>query len=651
MHLGVCYYPEHWPEDWWPEDARQMVALGMRQVRIGEFCWSRVEPQPGVFDWGWLDRALQVLAGAGLQVVLCTPTATPPQWLVAQDPDMLAVGADGRRRAFGSRRHYDFSSDVYLAQAERITRAFAQRYGQHPAVVAWQTDNEYGCHDTVLSYAPQAVRRFRLWLQVRYGNIGALNSAWGNDFWSQAYGSFEAVGAPTATVTEVNPAHALDYRRFASDEVVRFNRAQCSILRALSPGRALVHNFMQLYTGFDHHAVAADLDVAAWDSYPLGALEMSWFSDADKTRWLRTGHPDVAAFHHDLYRGMSRQAFWVMEQQPGPVNWATWNPAPAAGMVRLWTWEAFAHGADVVSYFRWRQAPFGQEQMHAGLQTPDRQWDAGAAEAAAVALEMKAVPEQPTHRAAVALVLDYESLWAIEVQPQGGDCNGLRMVFEAYSALRSLGLDIDIVPPAADLSRYALVVLAAQPLVSAELCASLVATKAQLVLCPRAGAKQSALRMADGGAPGVLRALIDIRVPRVESLRPGLFEAVQFDGHAAHHALRWREHLLCGPGVAVDATFADGNVAIARQGRVRYLAGWFSAGLQRDLLQRAALDAGLAPVRLPEGLRLRRRGDLLFATNHNPQPHTLRVPQAEWLVGGAVVPAHGVSIARHRPPR
>jgi len=648
MRLGVCYYPEHWPEAWWEEDARQMVALGIRQVRIGEFCWSRVEPQPGEFDWGWLDRAVQVLAKAGLQIVMCTPTATPPKWLVDMDPDMLAVGADGRQRHFGSRRHYDFSSDRYLAQAERITRAFGERYGTHPAVVAWQTDNEYGCHDTVLSHSVQAVRRFRLWLSERYGTVAELNRAWGTVFWSQEYASFDEVDSPAGTVTEANPSHRLDYQRFASDEVVRFNRAQCNILRQLSPGRALVHNFMQLFTGFDHHAVAADLDVASWDSYPIGALEMFWFSDEDKQRWLRTGHPDFTAFHHDLYRGMSRQPFWVMEQQPGPVNWARWNPAPAPGMVRLWTWEAFAHGAEVVSYFRWRQAPFGQEQMHAGLQTPDRQWDQGGTEAAEVAKELRQLPAlgaQESHRADVALVLDYDGLWMLEVQPQGADYSGLQLTFQAYSALRSLALDVDIVPPGADLSGYALVVLPAVPRVSAELLARLHATEAQLVLYPRSGSKDDTACIPPQLPPGALQSLIDLQVHRVESLRPGAYDVVHFDGQD-HQALRWREMLSLGPAVQAEARYADSGVAVARLGRTRYLAGWFSADLQRAVLERAANDAGLATVRLPEGLRVRRRGELLMAFNYDNQPRRLHVPQAQWILGGELLAAHGVAIAR-----
>jgi beta-galactosidase len=650
MRLGVCYYPEHWPEDWWRDDARQMVELGIRQVRIGEFCWSRVEPQPGRFDWGWLDRAVQVLAEAGLQIVMCTPTATPPKWLVDRDPGMLAVDAHGRPRRFGSRRHYDFSSDRYLAQAERITHAFGERYGRVPAVVAWQTDNEYGCHDTVVSHSAQAVRRFRLWLRQRYGDVGTLNRAWGNVFWSQEYATFEEVDSPASTVTEANPAHRLDYQRFASDEVKRFNRAQCDILRRLSPGRVLVHNFMQLFTAFDHHALAADLDVASWDSYPLGALEMFWFSDLDKLRWLRTGHPDFAGIHHDLYRGMSRHPFWVMEQQPGPVNWARWNPAPAPGMVRLWTWEAFAHGADVVSFFRWRQAPFGQEQLHAGLQTPDRRMDQGGIEAAAVAAELARLPRsacEPTHRAHVALVFDYAGLWLLDAQPQGADYDGLRLVFDAYSALRALALDVDIVPPGAALDDYRLVVLPAVPLVSDALLGKLESTAAQVVLYPRAGSKVDTVSIPQQLPPGRLQRLIDLRVTRVESLRPGVHETVML-GDQRFECVRWRETLSAGPQVDIEARHADGTPAVARQGRTRYLAGWFEPDLQRRVLERAAHDAGLATAHLPAGVRVRRRGPLLFAFNYGDAPHTLEIPQADWIVGDDTLPAHGVGIARCR---
>jgi beta-galactosidase len=167
MKLGCCYYPEHWPEAWWAEDARAIAEMGLSWVRIGEFAWSRLEPEPGLMEFDWLDRAIDTLHAAGLTVVLGTPTATPPKWLVDRDPRMLAVDSHGRPRGFGSRRHYDFSSEIYRAECARIVEALAERYGGHPAIGAWQTDNEFGCHDTTFSYSRSAARRFRDWLRER----------------------------------------------------------------------------------------------------------------------------------------------------------------------------------------------------------------------------------------------------------------------------------------------------------------------------------------------------------------------------------------------------------------------------------------------------------------------------------------------------
>ena len=368
--LGVCYYPEHWPEDWWAADAQRMRELGITYVRIGEFAWSRYEPRRAEFAWGWLDRAMNTLGGAGLKIVLGTPTATPPKWLMDEFPEIAPIDEQGRRRGFGSRRHYTFSSQAYWRESARIVEALAERYGQHAALVGWQTDNEYGCHNTVLSWGAEDLKAFRAWLRRNYQSPERLNEAWGSAFWSMEVRSFDEVALPILTVTEPNPAARLDYWRFQSQQVAAYDRMQCDIIRRHSPGRWITHNFMGFFNDFDHWQVGDHLDFASWDSYPIGLVERFPFGDAERERWQDTSHPDIAPFHHDLYRGVGRGRFWVMEQQPGPVNWAPWNPAPARGMVRLWTLEAHAHGADVVSYFRWRQASFAQEQMHAGLNLP-----------------------------------------------------------------------------------------------------------------------------------------------------------------------------------------------------------------------------------------------------------------------------------------
>ena len=665
MQLGVCYYPEHWPEEWWAEDARRMAEMGIRYVRIAEFAWSRIEPEPGHFDWDWLDRAVNTLHAAGLRVVLCTPTATPPKWLVDADPSMLALDANGQPRGFGSRRHYCFSSPGYRQQSKRITEALARRYGQHPAVVAWQTDNEYGCHQTVLSYSAAARHGFRQWLQNKYSSVAALNRAWGTVFWSQEYRSFAEVDPPVATVTEAHPAHRLDYRRFASDEVRAFNRIQADILRQHSPGRDVVHNFMGFFTEFDHHDLSADLDVATWDSYPLGFTQDFFLSAEEKRRYARTGHPDIPAFNHDLFRGMcqgaNRGRWWVMEQQPGPVNWAQWNPAPLDGMVRLWTWQAFAHGAEVVSYFRWRQAPFAQEQMHAGLNRPDCSLDQGGVEAMQVAKELAALGvdshsraeskrgavNKTPNQAPVALVLDYPSLWMAQIQPQGADYNPMEISFRAYSAVRALGLDVDILSSRAELSGYALVLLPAHLREDAALAAQLENSTAQIVLGPRCGAKNQTLSIADGLPPGAFAALAGLRVQRVASLPPGVQDSVLWpDGGktSTSSISRWREDVQAQGAQAV-AHFEDGKPAVLCHTRTWYCAGWPDAEGWTQLLTRAAEAAGLAVQALPPDLRTTRLGDWLLVQNFSsstvayaPSNH------AQCLLGAREVAPQGLAI-------
>ena len=667
MKLGVCYYPEHWPRSMWAEDARRMHAMGIRVVRIAEFAWSRIEPEPGRFDWAWLDEAVETLHAAGLGVVMCTPTATPPKWLHDRMPDMVAVDLQGRPRGFGSRRHYCFSHAGYRAESRRISRAVAERYGQHPAVVAWQTDNEYGCHDTVLSLSESARQGFRRWLAARYTTIDALNTAWGTVFWSQVYRSFDEIDLPALTVTEAHPAHRLDWRRFSSDEVVAFNREQVAILRELSPGRPVSHNFMGFFTEFNHHDVAADLDIATWDTYPLGVTQMLFLSAEEKARWARTGHPDIPSFHHDLYRGMCRDGrWWVMEQQPGPVNWAHWNPAPHDGTVRLWTWQAFAHGAEVVSYFRWRQAPFAQEQMHTGLLRPDSSEDQGALEAAQVGAELAALTERGvltdalrlSVRADVALVFDYDALWMAQIQPQGADYNPVELSFRAYSGLRQLGLDVDIVGPRAgmDLSGYRLIVLPAALHVGADLQTALTtaaAHGAQIVLGPRAGSKSVNLSFphADGPwsalPPGPLAALAGVQVTRVASLPPGVVEPVALDDAAATVTVtRWREDLALH-GAEALATFADGRPALTRNGPVRYVAGWLDAAGWQAVFAGAAADAGLAVAPLPEGLRISRAGGLTLAFNFSDLAlDWTPTPIATPVLGGAHLPPRAMAIWR-----
>jgi len=641
MKLGVCYYPEHWPENVWVDDARRMAEMGLSRVRIGEFAWSRIEPEPGRYDWGWLDRAIETLHRQGLGIILGTPTATPPKWLVDRMPDMVALDEDGRPRGFGSRRHYCFSHQGYQAECDRIVMALAERYGEHPGIVAWQTDNEYGCHDSAVSYSPVAAEAFRYWLASRYETIGALNEAWGNVFWSMEYRTFAEIDLPNLTVTEANPAHWLDFRRFSSDQVVRFNRRQANILRACSPGRDIIHNFMGFFTQFDHHAVGADLDVASWDSYPLGFLEQFWFSEEEKRSYLRQGHPDIAAFHHDLYRGCQTDSRWsVMEQQPGPVNWARFNPAPLPGMVRLWTLEAMAHGAEMVSYFRWRQFPKAQEQMHAGLLRPDSVEDVGGREARQAAADIAVIGNAGPPPKSVALLFDYAGDWVTQIQPQGRGFSALRMAFDYYSALRQCGFDVDIISPQADFAGYRMLIIPCCPIIGADVVERLRAFDGPVLIGPRSGSKTTNLSIPAELAPGGLQQLIPLKVTRVESLRDGVEE--QGEGFAIS---RWLEHVESN--LEPEIRLSNGRGIVWREGCVRYLAGHPDAALLRDVIGLMAGDADMVVEDLPSGVRTRRAGMLRFAFNYGTQAQQLSVPEgAELLLGSARIEAAGVTVWR-----
>ncbi len=609
--LGVCYYPEHWPENMWGKDAERMVASGLTWVRIGEFAWSRIEPAPGRFDFDWLDRAIAVLAEAGLKIVLGTPTCTPPRWMLEQFPDMLALDATGHPRRFGSRRHYCFSHEGYRAASGRIAEILGDRYGQDPRIQAWQIDNEYGCHDTVLSYSDSARIGFQRWLEARYGSIEALNSAWGNVFWSMEYTRFDQIDLPNLTVTQPNPSHELAFRRFSSHQVAAYHEVQVTALRARTKA-PLIHNYMGRVLDFDHFAVGASIDIASWDSYPIGFLsDRIEATPEHKARYLQQGDPDMQAFHHDLYRAVGRNGrWWVMEQQPGPVNWAPFNAAPLPGMVRLWTWEALAHGAEVVSYFRWRQAPFAQEQMHAGLRRPDDAAAPGLAEVETVASEIAQMPQISCASADVALIFDYPSDWTWQTLPQGADFSYFRLMLDAYRALRRRGLSIDILPSSTgDLDGYKLVLAPGLARVPDALRAALGQTTC--LLGPRTGAVTDELTIPNPMGPTLPG--LDITVARVESLPPGAERPVAGGGAVRH----WVETL---EGDAEELMrYDDGAPLMVRHERLHYLGGWPDEKLWDRIVNDLCAGCGLTTVVLPEGVRVRATQDHLFYFNYGTE--------------------------------
>ena len=636
---GVCYYPEHWHKD-----AAAMVAAGISWVRIAEFSWILMEPEDGVYDFSWLDEAVDILGRAGLKIVMCTPTATPPKWLVDKMPDMLAVDEDGKPRGYGSRRHYSFSHQGYLAECARITEVVAARYGDNPYVQAWQTDNEYGCHDTAISWCESALTRFREWLAARYQTIEALNEAWGTLFWSMRYRHFDEIELPNLTVTEANPSHQLDFRRFATDEVARFDKVQTDIIRAHSPNRPISHNFMGDFNQFDARAVAANLDIATWDSYPLGFLQnmqkIARRDEALEADCLRVGDPDFQAFHHDLYRGMAR--LWIMEQQPGPVNWAAFNPIPLPGAVRLWSWEAFAHDAEVVSYFRWRQAPFAQEQMHAGLMLRDNTPAPGMAEAVQVNQELSDITLDKTERSKIALIHDYQADWMSELDGQTEDFYYLRLVLDVYRAVRQNGGSLDVVGIDDPLDGYDLILLPSLLYVSDEMAARIKASGARVLAGPRTGLKSQDFQLPETLTTSTLAEMTGFTTQRIDALPARLPHHATWRDHQGSVSI-WREEgAITGQA---EGQCDDGLPLLTHGNQGSYLCAWPDEGLLKAIIGDAMRKAGVACHDMPAYLRVRQRGTQLIFTHYGPEQVTIPESFAgEVLLGSRVMSQTDVTI-------
>jgi beta-galactosidase GanA len=655
-------------------------------VRVNEFDWTVLEPREGEYNFTVLDRTLGLFQKYDIQAIVGTPTAAPPNWLT-EKYSVDFVDRTNTTLLFGSRRHYSFSSFDYREQSQKITRKLAERYGNHPAIVGWQLDNEFGCHDTVRSYDKDAKTRFRTWLQKKYTTIEKLNERQGRVFWSSQYISFETVEPPFLEVYTNNEAHTLDWYTFSSDMVIEFAKEQTDILREYAPTHAITTNFMVMYTDFDHHKFNQEvgIDISTFDSYPLAGTGAVPLSDAEMTDYLRTGVPDLQAMQHALYRGVSGIAygqtsgpFGVMEMQPGVLNWNQYRVSPLEGMVRLWTHETFAASGDLVNYFRWRQVPYAQEQTLSGLFVSDNSPDQGFEE-----LQLFAQQDLPilqsqnittAGQADVALVFDYTSHWVWAIEPYSGSWSvkdagytdsGVKytdLIYAFYSALRRLGLSVDIISPEQSLSGYKMVVVPSLPIIPEIFDQSLAVFQGSVVLGPHTGSRTPDFAYVPGLNPsaGTIRSRLPMRVTRVETPPTYAGSSVSYSG-TTYNISGWEEWVSCSRGNSssnVTATYMSphrpGKPAVCSAEDMHYIAFSPSIELLVSYLGDVAARAGIKDVTgrdvakendLGSTLRLARRGNLLWAINYGWEAQTPPDVDGELIVGDVGdVPAAGLLV-------
>ena len=640
FRFGADYYPEHWPEQRWAIDAELMKEAGFNTVRLAEFAWSRLEPTPGEFDFDWLDRSITVLADHDIQVVLGTPTASPAPWVMSMYPDAYLQAQDGHVCTYGNRREYCPTHAGYRERSRIVTEAMAQHYVNNPAVIGWQTDNEFGSR----CFCPICRRSFQNWLKEKYGTLDALNDAWGTIFWSHVYTEWSQIPVPVNTTGRgpagsPNPGLGLDYYRFMSDTYVRFQDEQLDILRHWCPQHFITHNLMGFnYDLINYFDLAADLDFVTWDNYQ----RMQWTLGVPIV-------PSWPALGHDTMRGLKGKNFWVMEQQSGSGGWDTVGEAVKPGELSLWAYQAIAHGADGMIFFRWRTARFGTEQYWHGILDhhgiPGRRYD----EVKKMGLEMAKIGDQIAGsqvEADVAMMLSYDSRFAFQIQPNNPGFDYRVHFNDVYSALYSNNVAVDVVAPGADLGAYKLVIVPAIYVLDegfADAIAAYVKAGGTLVVTARSGVKDGCNNVVNMKLPGLLAAVCGVEVEEYDSLslersQPLKFadEALDPDGHSLARA--WCDVLEPTTAETVAAytdDFYAGRAAVTANrygdGTAFYVGTFGNGALYQALapLWCAAAQIGAIPLSV-EGVEISRRRqgekEIWFVLNHTAEAQKIDLP-------------------------
>ncbi len=446
---NLCYGGDYNPEQWigydgiWDEDLRMMKEARINCVTLGVFSWAMLEKEEGVFDFSWLDDIINKLWENGIHVILATPSGARPPWLAQKYPEVLRVREDRTKQLFGKRHNHCLTSPVYREKTARIDAELAKRYGHHPAVIMWHVSNEMNgdCH------CPHCQEKFREWLKIKYHNsLDELNHAWWTTFWSHTYTDWPQIESPSTIGENIVHGHNLDWTRFTSDMTIDFFKSEVAAIRKYSD-LPVTANLMD-YEWMDYYKLADNMDIVSWDNYP------KWHND-DETL-IETAHK--TSFMHDMFRSMKQKPFLMIESTPSLVNWHGVNKLKAPGMNTLASMQAVAHGSEGVMYFQIRKSRGASEKFHGAVIGHSGRSDARVfREVAALGEFLKNHPEiKGSYTASEAAVLyDFENAWAVSDLCGLKQNRGYRDTCMAhYAAMKSVGINIDVIGKTADFSRY-----------------------------------------------------------------------------------------------------------------------------------------------------------------------------------------------------
>lgn len=660
---GGDYNPEQWGPEVWSEDDRMFKLAGIDVATINVFAWAVLQHDEETYDFSALDATIDRLYNNGVYVCLGTSTAAHPAWMAKKYPDVTRVDVQGRKRKFGGRHNSCPNSPTYRKYSARIAGKLAERYKDHPALLIWHVSNEYGGY----CYCDNCAKAFRVWLKKRYGTIENVNKAWNTRFWGHTFYEWDEIVQPSELSEEWNGNRtnfqgiSLDYRRFMSDSLLECYKLEHDEIRKHTPNIPITTNLMGTYPELDYFKWGKEMDVVSWDNYPSLDTPVSF-----------------TAMSHDLMRGLrSGQPFMLMEQTPSQQNWQAYNSLKRPGVMRLWSYQAVARGADTVMFFQLRRSIGACEKYHgAVIEHVGHEHTRVFRECAELGRELQQLSDKlidARTQARIAIVYDWENRWAIELS--SGPTVALNYVNEVhkfYDALFQMNIEADMVSVEEDFSKYDIVIAPVMYMVKpgfAKKSEEFTAGGGTFVTTFFSGIVNENDIVTLGGYPGELRSLLGIWAEEIDALFPDQKNRIVMKQPWGELQGEYDCSLLCdlihSEGAEVLAEYGDdfyqGMPVITRNrfgsGQAYYVASSPDASFLKGFLANLCAEKGIEPlVSAGEGVESARRvkngNAYLFLLNHNAAPAEVRIGGGEQkdlltnetVKGSVTVPGRGVMI-------
>jgi beta-galactosidase len=660
---GGDYNPEQWGPDVWKEDERMFKLAGIDVATVNVFSWAMIQPSEETYDFAQLDETIDRLYKSGVYVCLATSTGAHPAWMARKYPDVLRVDVQGRKRRFGGRHNSCPNSPTYRKYAARLAGKLAERYKDHPGLLIWHVSNEYGGY----CYCDNCAAAFRVWLRERYKTLDELNRVWNTRFWGHTFYDWEEIVVPNELSEEWGGNRtnfqgiSLDYRRFQSDSLLECYKLEYDEIKKHTPNVPVTTNLMGFYPELDYFKWAKSMDIVSWDNYPSLDTPVSF-----------------TAMAHDLMRGLKSGApFMLMEQTPSQQNWQPYNSLKRPGVMRLWSYQAVARGADTVMFFQLRRSIGACEKYHgAVIEHVGHEHTRVFREVAELGRELDQLGDtllDARTEAKIGIVYDWENRWAIELSSGPSVAlNYVNEVHKYYDTLFQMHVESDMVSVEEDFSKYEILIAPVMYMVKpgfAKKVEEFVAGGGTFVTTFFSGIVNENDLVTLGGYPGELRSVLGIWAEEIDALLPGRTNQIVMKEAWGALSGQYECGLLC------DLIHAEGAEVLAEygsdfyqgmpvvtvnsfgKGRAYYVASSPDAAFLQGFLKNLCEEKGIQPLLdAPEGVEVARRVKdgkaFLFLLNHNEGAAEVDIGSeaykdllAQTEVSGTVqVPGRGVVI-------